>query len=71
MLPSMQVDELIAIYQPFKATPADYEGKMSTIVELEAKYMKFRIKYPTGFIGKKALMVRILYQSFFTIQFLF
>ena len=42
MLPSMQVDELIAIYQPFKATPADYEGRMSTIVELEAKYMKFR-----------------------------
>ena len=26
MLPSVQVDELIAIYQPFKATPADYEG---------------------------------------------
>ena len=23
---SVQVDELIAIYQPFKATPADYEG---------------------------------------------
>ena len=24
--PLLQVDELIAIYQPFKATPADYEG---------------------------------------------
>ena len=39
MLPSMQVDELIAIYQPFKATPADYEGRMSTIVELKARYL--------------------------------
>ena len=24
--PLLQVDELIAIYRPFKATPADYKG---------------------------------------------
>ena len=33
-----------------------YQGKLSGPY-IESKYMKFRIKYPSGFIGRKALMV--------------
>ena len=34
-----------------------YQSKLSEPY-LRVKYMKFRIKYPSGFIGKQALMVR-------------
>ena len=33
-----------------------YQSRLSEPY-LHVKYMKFRIKYPTGFIGKQALMV--------------
>ena len=45
-----------------------YQSKLSEPY-LHVKYMKFRIKYPTGFIGKQALMVRILDPPDFTIHF--
>ena len=56
----MQVDELIAIYQPFKATPADYEGRVPTVVEFKSKHLTV-FEYSICF---RALCSQVISQDF-------